>query len=474
VTAGARPGLRLAAIPIAALLAIALAQAASAGSAVDGFERLVVFLVLGAAAVAGVLAPPAWTLSGALALTMFQAHWALLGSSVSIDRYATLLAIASVVVREARHRDGRLQTRPVDWLLIVVGLYATMSLIIDGRWGDGDSRFELIDRFGLIPFALFFVAPFAFRTERDRRVLLGTLVGMGAYLSLIAILETLRADALLVPQYIGDPSVGIHNDRARGPFLDAGANGIVMYACAVASVIAFVKWRSRRRRIFALCVAGGCMLGVLLSLTRVVWLAAAFATPITLASVRETRRFVFPAVAAGITILVVAVATVPGLAERIDRRRADTGETFWARKNSNAAAVRMVADRPLLGFGWGSFGDESFPYYRQSQDFPLTFLRNLHNVYLQNAVELGLIGACLWMAALVVAVGGGILRRGPPELRPWKIGLVAIAIAQFTAWATVPAEYILPTLLLWTWAGLAWGVDADRRPYPADRGAAAR
>lgn len=467
MTAGARLSLRLAALPLAALLAVAAYQAAAGSSATDGFERAIVLTVVATLAVAAFAAPPAWTLSGALALTMFQSHWDLLGSSVSFDRYAILLAVVSVVVREARHRDGRLQTRPVDWLLMLVGLYATMSLVLAGEFSNEDSRFELLDRFGLIPFALFFVAPFAFRTESDRRVLLGTLVAMGAYLSITAIIETLRADALLVPQYIGDPNEGIHNTRARGPFLDAGANGIVMYACGVASAVAFTKWRDRRWRIFALVIAGLCLLGVLLSLTRVVWLAAAIASPITLAAVHETRRYLLPAGVVAMLILLFAVATVPGLAERIDRRRADTGETFWARKNSNAAAVRMIQDRPLVGFGWGRFADESRPYYRQSLDFPLTFLRNLHNVYLQNAVELGLIGATLWIAALLLAVGGGVLRRGPPELRAWKIGLLAIALAQFTAWATVPAEYILPTLLLWTWAGLAWGVDADRRPYPA-------
>jgi putative inorganic carbon (HCO3(-)) transporter len=464
VTAARRLGLGVAIVPLAAIIAIALVHAAGASTAVDGFERASGLIAIAGVGIAAIAAPPAWTLSGALALTMFQSHWDELGSSVSVDRYAMLLAIAAVLAREIRHRDGRLRTRPIDWLLILVSLYAAMSLALTDP-SDTDARFELLDRLGVIPFLLFFVAPFAYRTAADRRVLLGTLVAMGTYLGVTAILETVNANPVIVPHYITDPNLGIHTDRARGPFLDAGANGIVMYACAIAAAIAYTKWQDPRWRRFALFVAALGLLGVLLSLTRAVWLAAAIATPLTLLAARETRRFVVPVMAGATVIMIVAIATVPGLAERVDRRRKDTTETFWSRKNSNAAAIRMVADRPLLGFGWGQFGETSVPYYRQSQDYPMTFLQNLHNVYLQNAVELGLVGALLWFAAVLAAVGGAILRRGPPELRPWKLGLLALALAQLTAWATVPAEYILPTLLLWAWAGVAWGPDVGRGPW---------
>ncbi|MEA2398692.1 MAG: putative inorganic carbon ((-)) transporter, partial [Thermoleophilaceae bacterium] len=168
-------------------------------------------------------------------------------------------------------------------------------------------------------------------------------------------------------------------------------------------------------------------------------------------------RYLLPTAAAALVLIVGALAVIPGLSGKVNKRRNDNSETIWARKNSNAAALRMVEARPILGFGWGRFAAASPPYYRQTQDYPMTFLEHLHNVYLSNAVELGLLGAALWVAALVAAVGGGILRRGPPELRPWKIGLLAVAIAELVGWATAPADYVLPTVLLWLWAGLAWG-----------------
>jgi O-antigen ligase len=466
--------LPLAAVPVVALLAFAVAQGASAPTTADGFESALGIVALAGLAVAAVVAPASWTLTGALVLSLFQAHWSLMGVPVSVDRFAVLFAIAVVLVRERRKRDGALATRPIDWMLVLVGLYALGSAWLGGGLDAREARFDLIDRLGLIPFAVFFVAPFAFRTERDRRVLLGALVGIGAYLGVTALLETVGPDALIVPHYITDPAQGIHADRARGPFLDAGANGVALYACAVACVMAFLQWRSRRWRRVAVVVGLLCVLGVVFSLTRVVWLAAAIATPVGLACTRETRRFLAPAVGSVVVVVAIALVAIPGFAGKVDARRNDNTETFWARKNSNAAALRMVEDRPLLGFGWGRFGDESPPYYRQARDYPMTLLAHLHNVYLENTVELGIVGASLWLAAVALAIGGAILRRGPPELRMWKLGLVAVAVAELTGWATAPADYVMPTLLLWLWAGVAWGGRERLEDDRVDHGHAAR
>ena len=62
-------------------------------------------------------------------------------------------------------------------------------------------------------------------------------------------------------------------------------------------------------------------------------------------------------------------------------------------------------------------------------------------------------------------VGGSILRRGPPELRPWKIGLIAVFAAWLVIANTTPMSLAMPTLLLWTWAGVARG--RQTAPSPA-------
>jgi O-antigen ligase len=116
----------------------------------------------------------------------------------------------------------------------------------------------------------------------------------------------------------------------------------------------------------------------------------------------------------------------------------------------------MVEAKPVFGFGWQTFITKGVPYIRQSSSYPLTGAGiEVHNVFLSHAAELGLTGSALWTLALFSAVGGAILRRGPPELAPWRVGLVAIFIAFLVVANLGPLSYPFPNLLLWTWAGLA-------------------
>jgi O-antigen ligase len=232
----------------------------------------------------------------------------------------------------------------------------------------------------------------------------------------------------------------------------------------VASVIAAIQWRTPLLRRGALLVAALCLLGTLLTVTRAVWLGVIVGTIVALLWARETRRFAVPVVVVGVVGVLIAFATIPDLQTRADRRQNDE-RPLWDRKNSDRAALRMIEERPAFGFGWGKFRSDSRDYYRQASDYPLTLVRDVHSVYLANAVELGLIGSALWLAALVWAIGTGITRRGPPDLRPWQVGLLAVAVSYAVAAATTPLSFTLPTLLMWAWAGLCW-VDG-REPDPA-------
>lgn len=454
-----RAALLLMGAAAAAAAGVAAMAVSSAGPGIDGFERIAGALAGLAAVALALAARPAWSLSIGLALSVFSSHWDEMGSPVAFDRLFIGSAIVSTLVRERIRSPHALRTRPIDWVLAVVAVYAIGSSLLANTWQFEDVRFALLDRLSVLGFVLFFVAPKAYREERDRQILLGALVTLGGYLGLTALFEEVGPEALVLPDYINDPSVGTHYGRSRGPFAEAAANGLVLYACIVASVIAAFTWRDRRLRQVAVVVAALCALGILLTVTRAAWIAGGAATLVTMLAVRDTRRFVIPAAAAVGAGVLLAFAVIPGLQGEAEDR-ANDDRPIWDRQNSNAAALRMLADKPVLGFGWGRFPWNSGEYYRQSPDYPLTSVTNLHNMYLANAVELGLLGALLWLGAAVVAVVGSITRRGPPELRPWKIGLIAWAVAYAISALSTPLGFVLPTLLLWTWAGLARGEDA--------------
>ena len=335
-------------------------------------------------------------------------------------------------------------------------MWALASAFLSGTLHLQGTTYELLDRLGVIPFWLFFLAPLAFATEHQRRILLGTLVALGAYLGATALFETLKLYAFVWPKYILDPAYGSHGDRARGPFVEAIANGMGLFACAVAAGMAMAVWRDRPRvRNACGAVLGLCAAGCLFTLTREVWLGAAIGGLAAMAGFAELRRFVLPAIAVGAAMTVIALATVPGFAGSVHSRTHDDS-SLWVRKNVARAAVNMIDAKPLLGFGWNGFVPDSGPYFQAADTYPLKGMGvPVHNLLLRNAVELGLIGTALWLLALVLAVGGAILAPpDTPELRVWRIGMVALALDFLVIINFAPSSYAFPTALLWTWAGL--------------------
>jgi O-antigen ligase len=415
---------------------------------------------------------PAWLISGGIVASMFAGHWENLGLNASVGPHRALLAagILAVLLRAppARNRPP-IHLGGTHFLIAAAVAYIVISAIAAGTLGDYEGQVVLFDTYGLVPFAIFVVAPAAFATRRQRSILLGFLVAAGAYLSISAVLEQMEAYDLLVPSYIGDPAVGIHFGRARGPFAEAAADGLAMYVCAAAAAVAWFTWTRPLPRLAAAFVAVMAPIGVLLTVTRGAWLAAIAGTAIAFATTPRLRRHM-PAAAAIATVGVLAAfAVIPGAADEARNRQHDKGPVY-ERQNTNAAGLRMVADRPFVGFGWAFGKQEMLPYYRMHDDIPLTGAHaGLHNVYLSYAVALGLIGLSLWALAFAVAFGRALAYRAPPDLFAWQVGLKGAAVALLVVALFGPANYAFPVAVVWAWAGIvspSWAPAARRAEAP--------
>jgi O-antigen ligase len=447
-------------------VAALLGAAVIAGAALTA-DRLPFPLVAGAAAAVGVIylaltVDVAWTFSGAIALSVLSGNAHHLGFPVGPDRLAMALGLGALAVRSIdwtgeRGPIGRpLRFTATHWIMVVAAAYATLSAAWAGTLRDTGAAFGLLDRFGLVPFIVFLLAPKIFPTERQRMALVTTLVVLGLYLGVTAVLEGVGLTELVFPPYIGDASVGLHFGRARGPFVEAVANGLALFACATASILAFTRWQGRWWRRLALLVAGLCLLGIVFTLTRAVWVATAIVPLVVMLTTPALRRHVIPAALVGVVLIGAAYLFVPGLSDQIGDR-ASSQQPVWDRLNTNAAAVRMVEERPLFGFGWDTFAEKGPDYMRQAADYPITGIGlNVHNVPLSHAVELGLVGLLLWALAFGAAIVVPALRRAPPELEPYRLGLLALALSWIVVANFGPVGYAFPTLLLWTWAGMVW------------------
>lgn len=421
---------------------------------------------LAAAAYAAWCTHPAVLLCAGLSLSIFSGQWGQFGlpELVAPDRILIAAAIGTVIFRAPAVRDSpSVTSKPVHWLLAGTAAYLVGSALAAGTFFEKETMLRATDRVGIVPFLLFALAPVMFAARKHRTLLLQCLVGVGLYLSVTALFETTGPKALVIPHFISNPAIGIHADRARGPFLEAVGNGTALYICLVAAVIAAATWTVRWQRRVAIATVLLCAAGLLFTLTRSVWIGAIAATIVTLLVHPQLRRWLVPVVAGVALITAGTLIAVPGLANKASERRSQEN-TVWDRLNLDRAALNMAEARPLFGFGWGSFETEGINYFEQADTYPLSASNLLvHSAYFDHLAELGLVGTSLWALSTLFAVGLAFTRRGPPDLEHWRYGLLAIAI-MYAVVAAFVYPYMFGTIVLWVWAGIVYAAAPAPRP----------
>lgn len=449
---------------------LAVAVVIVAAAVATGPVALALIVAGGAAfALCAVRFEPAALLSLAIAGAMFSGFGANIGLPISPDRplFALALGAAFTGLPFGDTDRPRLRWRPVHtWMIATVLMVIALGTTNDS-WSIDVAIFALLDRLGVVPFLAFSIAPLLFRDDRQRAWLTGVMVGCGWYLSITAILEGFGQRSLVWPAYINDPSIGLHFERARGPFVESTGMGLSLLGCYACAVVAVFTWRRTGPRVLAALLLPAALLGMLFTLTRAVWLAAVVSSAVGILMHPRARRYTVHLGLAGVMVVLLALVTVPGLSDAVTERRNER-VAVWDRFNSNEAAIQAFADKPLTGIGWGLFAKRSDPYLWQSDNYPLTGHRiEVHNVLLSRLAEIGLLGTVPWLLTLAVGLGRAVLRPGPAELEPWRLGLAMFGSAWATMGAFGPISTALPNLLLWTMGGVV------SAPYLVQTGQAA-
>lgn len=418
--------------------------------------------------------PPAVTMCAALVLNMFSGKWKQLGlGGLPFDRLMIVMVLAMLLLRApGTARTPPIRVRNVHLLLGVTLMYVLASAVAAETLTSEAGVLSLVDKVGVDPYLMFLLAPVVFAGERERNLLLGTLVGIGAYLGFTAFFESLGPHGLVFPHYILTIDSELPGHRAGGPFGSSVSEGFSTFACAIAAVIAFNKWQDQRKRYLAAAVGVACVFGCFLTLERGVWIAALAGTIVATLLTRQGRRMLAPGLCAGALLIGGALVLSPSLSEKASFRLNDQ-TSVWDRLNMTAAGVRMVNAKPLFGSGWSTYSTASVPYFRQAADYPMNGISTpatckprgcipeiqepLHDTYLALAVELGLVGALLWLSSFLWGMGMGIFSSGPAALRPWKLGLLALVITYLVICPFDPYPAPFPNLVLWVWAGVALG-----------------
>ncbi|HEX6347945.1 MAG TPA: O-antigen ligase family protein [Candidatus Dormibacteraeota bacterium] len=238
---------------------------------------------------------------------------------------------------------------------------------------------------------------------------------------------------------------GYRHELAR-PDGNLGQPGLLGALLAMAVPVGLQVGLRDVRWLVALIPVGG---GLYVSSSRAGWLGALVGLLVfgLLVAPRRWRR---RALLAATGIIVVA-----GLVVLLSPLRNLNQDTGGARVGVWSDSVRMIAARPLTGWGEDATG-LMFGHFQTHDWEPGDTFDRIHDQPLDLLVAQGLLGGAA-MAWLLVAFARGALRR------PWPGALAACAA--YLAWSLLNFDWAPATGAVWALAGLAWGY-ADDAPTP--------
>lgn len=305
-----------------------------------------------------------------------------------IDRVAFGLLVVGVSARAVVLRQPLFAIERGMWPMAGLILLALISLA--GQPFDREAWNLLASKF-IVPFTLFHLAGLVFTEERHFRQFEIFAVVVLAYLSFTAIAFLCGLDWLIYPRFILDESLGFHADRARGPLLQAVANGVSL------NLLGLLAWHAYLRRSMRGVTMATLLLSVpiaiLATMTRAVWLTFA-GTAVTLVVLSKRRALRIAGLAAavaataGLAILLGSTELGGVLSERLEER----GPVDY-RAAVYAGGWEMFQERPWLGWGFHQMPGELPRHvsgYREQVLYP-------HNTYLELLVEHGVAGLALYL-----------------------------------------------------------------------------
>ena len=309
----------------------------------------------------------------------------------NLDRVALVLLVGIVTLRVLLLRQSVPFTKTVTLpllFLIAIGLLELLSRpSVAQDWSTFAAKW-------VVPFLLYHIAQLVFTESKSLKQLEIFLLLVLAYLSLMAVLFLLEAKDFIFPRFILDESLGIHADRARGPFLQAVANGVSLIFLSLVALDSYR--RGRLRGVFALVFAVAVPAAILATKTRSVWIsfAAAVVGLWIFSGSRRIRRACAYLTAGG--LLAASVTCLVCLRDASFGDRLSERSPVEFRFSMYRAGWEMFLEKPL--FGWHA--DDIQPElakrvdgFHQEQFF-------FHNSYLEAAVNYGAVGLALYLWVL--------------------------------------------------------------------------
>jgi O-antigen ligase len=378
-----------------------------------------------------------------------------------IDRVAFLLLVAGVTVRAVVTRQRLLVVERATWPMMGLTVLAVTSVI--GEPFDNQTWCLLAAKF-IVPYALFHLAGLVFREERRLRQFEMFALVVLAYLCFTSIAFLVGAKSLIFPRFILDESLGYHVDRARGPLLQAVANGVSLNMLGVLALHALLRGRIRGLR--AAVLLASLPVAILATMTRAVWLSFAVSVVVLIirAHNRRLRRICVAVTIVG-TLGLLITLSFDDQRRALTERLKESGPLEF-RQAVYAGGWQMFLEKPFTGWGVNQMPAELARHvigYKEKELYP-------HNTYLELLVEHGVFGLALymWLMWEILRLGRGLApgadREGFLNQQFHAMWPVLLGIYWVNA-ALVVMNYQFVNGLLFTMAGM---LAAQRRRAARD------
>jgi O-antigen ligase len=319
------------------------------------------------------------------------------------DRRASGIALAG--------RTGLRTPRGLEWLLLgAVVLYAVQALYSSDHTKAAENL-----AFFYLPFGLLFLLLRDVRWTRELALgCLGVAVALAIAFAGVGFVEYYRKALFLNPKVVAANQYDNYF-RVNSLFFDPNIYGRYL-ALVMIAVTAVVLWSRRRRDVLGGAAVLAWLLAGLVTSYSQSSIAALLLGLAVLAAYRwDVRATVYVAAALIAIAAVIVAAAPPSLHFGLKGSGGSTSNATSGRTKLISGGLELFADRPLEGYGSGSFETE---YKRHSNATAQNATSASHAIPITVAAQQGIIGLAVYLALLLAAfsVLFGAAGRSPPRI----------------------------------------------------------
>jgi O-antigen ligase len=358
---------------------------------------------------------------------------------------------------QAEEARGKVSTwlspRGLEWLLLgAVVLYA-----LQGIYSTDHAKAAENIAFFYIPFGLLFVLLRDVRWTRELMLAcLGVAVVLAVVFAGVGFVEYYRKTLFLNPKVVASNQFGNYF-RVNSLFFDPSIYGRFL-AIVMIAVTTVVLWSRRRRDVLVGAGVLAWLLAGLITSFSQSSIAALLLGLMVLAAYRwDVRATAYVTGALVAVAAVVVLLAPPSLHLGLHGSGGSTSNATSGRTKLVSGGLELFGDRPLYGYGSGSFETE---YKRHGNATAANATSASHTIPITVAAEQGIVGFAVYVALLIAAFA--VLFRGAGRSPP-RIALAA-CFAALVLHTWTYADFLEDPI---TWTLLGIGVALARAPTQA-------